>query len=140
MLPLVQICIAVATLSVVVIAVAAVRAMYSVERATHRLAMLSVEVQQWIGRANQFMDEARETMASARGTIAPIRRVVERFESIGERTANLSAAVLGEIETPIHTAVAVARGVKSVTAFLMERWSNRITHGRSATNGGSGNE
>jgi hypothetical protein len=140
MLPLVQVCISLATLAVILIAVAAVRAMFCVERATHRLTLLSAEIHQWIGQANQFMGEARETMASARGAITPIRRVVERFESIGERTANLSAAVLGEIETPIHTAVAVARGVKSVTAFLLERWSNRITHGRSATNGGSGNE
>jgi hypothetical protein len=116
MLPLVQICVVVATLAAVAIAVATVRAMVCVERAT-----------------NQFTKPWRRV-------VAPIRRVVERFEPLGEGAADLSAAVLGEVEPPLRTAVAVARGVRSGTAYFLERLSHRFTHGRSATNGGSDSE
>ena len=140
MLPLVQICVVIATLAAVAIAVAAVRTMFLVEKATDQFTQLSGEIQQWIGQAHEFTREARETVTSVRGVIAPIRRVAERFETLGERTADLSAAVLGEVEPPLRTAMAVARGVRSGTAYLLERLSHRFTHGRSATNGGSDSE
>jgi hypothetical protein len=137
---IVVISIVVASLAVVAIAVAAIRTMICIEKSTREFTRLSGEIQQWIGQANEFTREARETLASARGVIAPIRRVAERFETLGERTADLSSAILGEIEPPVRTAVAVARGVRSLTSYFMERLSNRFTHGRSATNGGSERE
>ena len=140
MLPLVQICVVVATLAVVAIAVAMLRAMRRVETASDHLSKLTGEFQQWIVQANEFTREARETVASFRGAVGPIRRVVERFETLGERAADLSAAVLDEAESPLRTAVAMARGVRSGTAYLLERLSHRFTHGRSATNGGSESE
>jgi uncharacterized protein YoxC len=140
MLPLVQICVVVATLSLVAIAVAIVRAMHRVEVATDQISKLTGEIQQWVGHADEVTREARKAVTSVRGVIAPIRRVVERFEPLGQRTAALSATVLGEVEAPLRTALAVARGVRSGTAYLLERWSHRFMHGRSATNGGSGNE
>lgn len=72
--------------------------------------------------------------------VASVRAVADRFEILGERTANLSAAVLGEIEGPVHTAVAVARGLRSVTAYFLERLSHRATPGRPTTNGGPDRE
>jgi hypothetical protein len=138
MLPLVQICIVVATLAVVAIAVATVRTMIRVEKAADRHTQLTGEIQQWIVQANECTREAREAVASVRGVIAPIRRVADRFETLGGRAADLSAEVLGEVESPLRTAVAVARGVRSGTAYLLERLSHRFSHGRSATNGGSG--
>jgi uncharacterized protein YoxC len=140
MLPLVQICVVLVTLAVVAIAVATVRAMVRAEKAVDRFAQLTREIQQWVVQANEFTREARETVASLRETIAPIRRVADRFEVLGERTADLSAAVLEEVEPPLRAAVAVARGMRSVTASFLERWSNRFTHGRAATNGGSDSE
>jgi uncharacterized protein YoxC len=140
MLPLIQICIVVATLAVVAIAVAMVRALRRVERASDRVSRLTHEIRQWTGQANELTREARETLASCRGVIAPIRRVAERFEALGVQTADLSAAVLEEVESPLRTAVAVARGVRSGTAHLLQRLSHRFMNGRAATNGGSGNE
>ena len=137
MLLLVQIFAVIASLAVVVIAVALVRAMHRVEDATEQMSKLMVEVHQWVGEATEFTREARETVTSVRGLIAPVRRVADRFEALGERTASLTDAVLGEVEAPLRTAVSVARGMKSVTAYFIERLSNRFTHGRTATNGGS---
>lgn len=140
MLLLVEICVVVASLSVVAFAVTAVRTMHRVEKATDQASKLTVEIRQWIGQAGELTHEARETLGSVRGVLAPIGRVVDRFETLSERTADLSAAVLAEVEPPLRTAVAVARGMKSVTAYFLERLSHRFTHGRSATNGGSNNE
>ena len=140
MLLLVEICAVVASLALVVFAIATVRAMYCVEKAMGQLSKLTGEIQQWIGQANEFTCEAREAVASVRGVVAPLRRVAERFETLGGRTADLSAVLLGEIEPSLRSAVAVARGVRTGTAFLLERLSHRITHGRSATNGGSDSE
>jgi uncharacterized protein YoxC len=140
LLLLVEIAAAVASLAVVVIAVATVRTMFCIEKATNQISQLTKEIQQGVGQVNEFTREVRETLASARGVIAPIRRVVDRFETLGQRTADLSATVLEEVEPPLRTAVTVARGMRSVTAYLLERLSHRFTRGRSATNGGYDSE
>jgi uncharacterized protein YoxC len=140
MLMLVEICAVVASLAVVVIAVVAVRAMRRVEQAANQVSRLAPEIQQWVGQASALTLETREAVASVRGVIAPMRHVADRFETLGERTARLADAVLGEVEAPLSTAVSVARGLRSATAFFMGRSANRFTHGRSATNGGSDGE
>jgi hypothetical protein len=140
MLPLVQICIVVVTLAVVAIAVATVRAMLRAERATARFARLTCEVRRWVVEASELTRETRDTVVLARGVIAPVSRIAERFETLGVRTADLSVSLLEEVETPLLTAAAVARGLGSVTAHLLQRLSHRFTDGRSATNGRSDHE
>lgn len=134
---LVESFVVIASLAVVAIAVATVRALNRVEKATIQVSKLTGEIQQWVVQANELTREARETVVSVRGVIAPIRHVAERFEALGERTADLSAALLGEAEPPLRMAVAVSRGLRAGAAHLLERWSHRFTHGRTATNGGS---
>jgi uncharacterized protein YoxC len=133
---LVGTCVVIATLALVAIAVAAIRAMTRLEKAADQVTTLTGEIQQWIGQAQELTREARETVSSVRGVIAPIHRVAERFETVAERAAGLSDAVLAEAEPPLRTALAVARGVRSAAAFLLERWSDRSNNGRSATHGG----
>ena len=72
--------------------------MYRVERATDRVSKLAGELEEWVGQANEITREAGEVLASVRGVVAPIRRVVERFENPGARSADLSAAMLREVE------------------------------------------
>jgi biopolymer transport protein ExbB/TolQ len=140
MLLLVGICLIMASLAAVSIAVATVRAMARVEKAADQFTMLTRELQQSLVQANELTREAREIVASARGAVAPIRRVVERFEDLGDRTARLSDTFLEEVESPLRTVLAVARGVKSLAATFLERLPHRFTHGRSGTNGGSKHE
>ena len=140
MLLLVEICVVVVSLSVVAIAVTTVRTMHRVEKATDQVSKLTLTIQQWVGQASELTREARETLGSVRGVLAPIHRVVDRFETLSEQTADLSAAVLAEVEPPLRTAVAVARGMKSVTGYFLERLSHRFMHGRFATNGGPNSE
>jgi hypothetical protein len=138
--PLVQICIVAATLAFVAIAVAAVRAMRRAEKATARFAQLTAAVRRWVGEASELTRETRDTVVLARAVIAPAGRVAERFERLGARAADLSLAFLQEVEAPLRTAAAVANGLGSVTAHLLERLSHGFTTGRSATHGRSDHE
>jgi hypothetical protein len=140
MLPLVQICIVVATLAFVAIAVATVRAMLRAERATARFAQLTAEIRRWVIEASLLTRETQETVVLARAVIAPIGRVAERFETLGTRTADLSVSILEEVETPLRAAAAVARGLGSVAAHFLGSLSRRFTAGRASTNGGSARE
>jgi|SRR6185503_1384677 len=125
---LVEISVVVASLALVVIAVVMVHTMARVRRATDQVSKLGVEIHQVVGEAKELGCEARETLAEVRGIIAPIRRVVERFEPLGERTADLSTALLEEVAPMLRTAVATARGVRSATAYFLERLFHRFTH------------
>jgi uncharacterized protein YoxC len=136
---LLEICAVVATLAVVTIAVATVRAMLCAERITEDLSKLTGEVREWIGEVNGLTRETRETVASVRDLVVPIRRVAERFGTLGERTADLSIALLEEVGPLLRTVVAVVSGARAGTA-LLRRLFHQFTRGRSAANGGSDNE
>jgi hypothetical protein len=140
MSPLVQVCMVVVTLAIVAIAVATVRAMGRAERATARFAQLTGEIRRLVVQANELTRETRDAVVSARGVITPVGRVVERFEALGLRTADLSMALLEEVEIPLRVGAAVARGVSAVTTHFMAGLSRRFTDGRSATNGGSAHD
>jgi ABC-type transporter Mla subunit MlaD len=140
MLLLVEICLVMASLAVVSIAVATVRSMARIEKAADQFTRLTREFQQSLVQANELTREARETVASVRGAVDPIRRVAEHFEALGDRTADLSSSVLGEVEPTLRTAVAVARGVRSSARWLLEQWVHRFTNGRSAAHGGTDHE
>ena len=105
--------------------------------ATQAVGKLTVDVQQGIIAAHALLGEARETVAEVRGAIAPIRRVVARFETLGVRTADLSDAVLSEVEAPVRRVIALARVVKSLVAPFMNRWSRKSADARSAPQGAS---
>ncbi len=136
----VEVAVVVASVAVAAIAVAAVRAIYCVERATNEAAKLSGDIQLWVREVRDFTVEARGAMASAREVIPPVRRVVDRFESLGQRAADLSHAVLEEVEPPLRIATAIARGMRAVRGSLWERLSHRIDHRRSATQKGTDHE
>lgn len=131
--PLVSICVVVITLSVVAITVALIRALLRIDRATEQFTRLAAELHDWIIGAHQLTRDAHEVIESAQGVIAPIRRVAERFEALGRHAASVSETVLGEVESSMHTAVAVVRGVKAFTAHFTERKFRPSTSGRSAT-------
>lgn len=126
----------VVALAIVAIAVATVRAMRRIERATDQASKLSEEIRAWLGEARELTGEARETLSSVRGAIAPLRKVAERLETLGGRTADVSEAVLGEIEAPVYRALAVARVAKSVTSYVLKLLTGRFTRDRSTKNGG----
>jgi hypothetical protein len=83
--------------------------------------------------------DAAEIVDTFRDVAPRLRGVVSRIESVGDRVASLSDAVVHEVELPIRTAVAVARGVRFGAQALVERLTHRYS-GRTSTNGGSNDE
>jgi uncharacterized protein YoxC len=137
---LLEICFVIVTIAVVAIAIAIIRALSRLGKITEQIDGLALEVREWVGQLKHVTSGAEDLVTSVREIVPPIRRVVGRFEAIGDRTAQLSGALLEEVERPLRTAVAVARGVRTGTAHFLERITNRFHRGRAATNGGYGNE
>jgi uncharacterized protein YoxC len=132
---LLQICFVIVTIAVAMIGFATIRVMQHFRRASDEFSSLSREARQWIDQLRIVTHDAGEVVSSFREVAPRVRRVVDRFEAIGERTAEMSDALLHEVETPVFTAVAVARGLRFGAQQLVERLTKRFT-GRSSTNGG----
>ena|SRR2546426_11057608 len=134
MLALLQTCFVIVTIAVVAIAVAVVKEMRHFRRASDECSKLAEETRQWIDQLRNVTRDAGEVVGSIRDVVPRLRRVVDRFESIGERTAGLWDALLREVEVPVRTAVAVARGVRLGSRQFLEGLARRLT-GRPSSNG-----
>jgi len=134
---LVQICVVVVTLAIVAIGVATIRTMLQLTRSATRL---STAAQFSMDQLERTLRETQELLVAAREIGAPAKRVVGRFQRLGERAADLSTALLDEIEDPIYTAVAVSRGVRTGTARLLELLASRVALHYSVHNGDDGHE
>jgi uncharacterized protein YoxC len=132
MTPLVQACIVVATLAFVALVVTTIRALVNLGRSA---AELTSAAQLSMTQVERIVLETQELLASVREILPPAQRVIHRFERLGERAANLSSAMLDEIETPLFSAVAVARGVKIGTARLFDLLASRVAPHRTTHNG-----
>jgi uncharacterized protein with PhoU and TrkA domain len=137
---LIQTCVVIVTLGLLAIVMMTLRMMDRFSRAADDIARLSQAVRESTDRLDLVTQEARGIAISIRDFVPPVLRVVERFEAIGQRTADLSVMVLQELETPIFTAAAVARGVRSGTGHLFTRMMQRLAKSDVHVNGGSGHE
>jgi len=124
---------------VVAIAVSMIHVMRDFRKASDEFSKLALEARQWIDQLRNVTHEAGEIVGAFRDAAPRARRVLERFEAIGERTVRISDALLDEVEGPVRTAVAVARGVRFGAQRLIERLSERFM-GRPSSNGGMNHE
>ena len=129
---LVQICIVIVTLAFVALVVTTVRALIRLGQETARLTSAA---QLSMAQVERIVLETQELLATAREIVTPARRVVDRFQKLGERAADLSTAVLDEIEQPVVTAVAFARGVKVGTGRLVDLFTRRVALHHHSNNG-----
>ena len=132
---LLQVCFVIVTMAVVAIAVAVIRVMQQFRKASFEFARLSEEGRALIDRLDVVARDAGEIVGTFRELAPRVRRVVEHIEAIGERTVTLSDAVIQEVEAPLRTAIAVARGVRFGTRQLVEHWMERFTR-HAGANGG----
>lgn len=131
-----QICAGVVTTAIVAIAIASVRAMVRFERAAETLTETADVVRRSVSEAREVTHEAHELVAALADAGDRIRGTAVRFSELGDRVATLSRSVVDEVEQPVREAVALARGVRTTAAMLMERLSQRVTRRVHATNGG----
>jgi uncharacterized protein YoxC len=114
---LLEICFVIVTIAVVAIAIATVRALSRVGKTTEKVNELTEEVRGWVAQLKHVTSGAEELVVSVK-----------------------EVAILEEVERPVLTAVAVARGVRTGTAHFFERITNRFHRGSAATNGGYADE
>jgi uncharacterized protein YoxC len=137
---LIQICIVIVTVGLLAIAVTTIRMMLRFDRATEELPQMIHAVRESAVKFDLVTHEARTLVASVQECVPPVLRVVDRFETVGQRTADLSSALLEELELPVYTAAAVARGVRSGADHFLKRLMDRFTHRFSPTHGGYDND
>jgi len=137
---LLQICIVIVTIGLLAIAVMTVRMISRFNKAARDVSQLTVAVRESAVKFDRVTHEARALVASLRDCVPPILRVVDRFEAVGQRTADLSSTVLEELELPVFTAAAVVRGVRSGANHFLKRLMLRFGHGHSRNNGGHDHE
>ena len=137
MTPLVQICIVIVTLAFVALVATTIRALF---RLGQEAARLTSAAQLSMAQVERIVLETQELLAAVREIVPPAQQVMHRFQHLGERAANLSNAVLDEIESPLLTAVAVARGVKTGTARLLDLLATRVALHRTTHNGENSHE
>ena len=137
---LLQICIVIVTISLLAIALMTVRMMARLSKATEELTELTHAVHESAVKFDLVTHEARELVASLRDCVPTVLGVVGRVDAVSRRAADLSSTILEELEIPVYTAAAVARGVKSGANHLLKRLMHRFTHPRPPINGGNDHE
>lgn len=134
---LLQICAVIVTTALVAIAIVTIRTMNRFEKTADALNATAPALRETLAQVDQVVREARELLDAAEQTLRPVRRTMERLVAVGDRAASLGGAVLGEIEAPMHTAVALTRGLRKGTSFLLDRLVHRTDRRHPIQNGGS---
>ena len=138
---LIQICIVIVTIGLLATALLTVRMMTRFfNRATEDITQLTLAVRESAAQIDLVTHETHALVASLRDCVPPVQRVVDRFEDIGQRSADVSSAVLDEFELPVFAAAAVARGVRTGADHLLKRLINRFTHRHTPICGGFDHE
>lgn len=134
MSPLVQLCVVVATLAVVVIAIASIRAVMRFEAATHEFTRTAETVRGSVEHADAVTRQLGDLLASMNMAMAPLRHMAARIDEVAERATRASHAVLDEVESPLRNTLAVLAGLRTGTRSLIGALSRRANHMQS--NGG----
>ena len=137
---LIQMCIVIVTAAIALTAAFAMRALHQMTRTARDCKQLIDATRESLSRVDRLAAESRDLVISMRTIVPNIRSVAERFEALGWRAADLSSAVLSEVEAPVMAAAAIVRGVRSGGARFLERLVNRFTHSNLRENGDTRHE
>ena len=138
---LVQGCIVAVTIGLLALALLTARAVKRFfNRAAADISQLTFAVRESATQIDLAGRETRALAASLRDCVPPVQRVMGRFEAVGQRTADLSSAILQEFEGPVFTAAAAAHGVKSGASDFLRRLMHRFDHHHSQFPGGNDHE
>lgn len=125
------------TLAIVALAVTAILTLVQVGRTAARMAE-SVQVS--LEQLERAVHEANQLMATVRDITPAAVAVAERFRRLGSRAADLSTAVLDEVESPVYRATAIAHGLRIGAAHLLERLTRRYEQTNHSHNGEQSHE
>lgn len=131
-----QVWIVIVTIALLAIAVMTARmAARYISKAAEDISKLTIAATETVEKINDVTKEAEGLVASMREFVPPVQRVISRFENIGNRTADVSSALLQEVERPVFAATAVSRGVRTGAGHFLNRVLHRLTHRHSPNHG-----
>lgn len=125
MTPLVEVCVALVTAAFLVVSIVTVRALARIEKAADEFSRTAQSVQRSMALVEDVTHEMHELVGTMGKATPQLHRAISMFGDLGVRLAQMSSALLDEVETPVRNALAVARGVKSGTAFFVNRLTQR---------------
>jgi len=114
---IVQVCVVIVTIAIVTLAVNAFRLMNSMNATIAKVDELVAGFRGTPERIRDVLNTVEEVASSARSMVAGVKDVV------GYAT-DISASVIDEVAKPVLGAVAVLRGLRTGTRFLLERLTN----------------
>jgi len=136
---LIQICIAVATLAVVGIAIALIRVLGQVQKTAAQVERTMTTLDESIPTIVRTVEEARGAIDSLHLILGRADHIASDFETIGGKAARLSNLVVDQLLTPATQAAAIVTGVRTGATFLLDGWLKRRKAGALST-GGNHNE
>lgn len=138
--PFLQVCIVLVTAALVVLAIAAIRAMIQFERAAREVGETADAMQRMLEDASRTSSEVRELVVSLESVSNSLRGAAAKLGAVGDRAAAVSSVVLDEVEAPVRKAAALVRGFRAGAAMLTERWTASRRTAPAPTNGGNRHE
>jgi uncharacterized protein YoxC len=129
---LIQICIAVATIAVVGIAVALIRVLGQLQKTAAQVERTMVSLDQSIPTIVHAVDETRGVLESLNQVVARVDHIAGDFETVGAKAAKVSSLVVDQVLAPASQVAALVAGVRGGASFLMDglrkRRESRLTN------------
>jgi methyl-accepting chemotaxis protein len=97
-------------------------------RVASDIAQLTSAVRESATQIDLAVRETRALADSLRDCVLPVQRVIGRLEQVGERTADLTSAILEELEGPVFSAAAAAHGVRTGADHFLKSLMHRFDH------------
>jgi uncharacterized protein YoxC len=114
---IVQVCVVIVTIAIVTLAVNAFRLMNSMNATIAKVDELVAGFRGTPERIRDVLNTVEEVANSARSMVSGVKDVVSY-------ATDISASVIDEVAKPVLGAVAVLRGLRTGTRFLLERLTN----------------
>jgi uncharacterized protein YoxC len=137
---LVQICIAVATVALVAVAIALIRVLGQLKATAQQVENTMARLDTTLPQVDRAVEQAQNVLATFNQVSGRVDRIAEQFESVGVRAARLSSLVVDDVLLPASKAAAVVKGVKSGVSALVHSFTSRKSREPNRLEGGNHHE
>jgi len=130
----IEVCVAIATGVILVLAVFAIRTLVRFARAGEQASETVKTLDALLRDATDTSREIRGLVESLETVSASLTKAAGQLGGVAERAASVSNDVLDEVEAPVRRAVSLMRGVRRGVGWIGDRIASRL----SATQDGAG--
>ena len=116
---LVQICIVVATVALIGVSIALIRALGKLRGTADQLERTMARLEQTVPEVERTVQEARDVFATMGRTAKRVDSLAGEFAETGSRIARASSMIVDDVVVPVTRAAAVVRGVRAGASTLV---------------------